>query len=58
MRGNPSELVPVSCKLPLKQFNVKRVHLWYSITLDDEISLVTKTAWTKEMQEYAKHIAG
>ena len=45
MRGNRSELaragtkvVPVSCKLPLKQFNVKRVHLRYSITLDDKIA--------------------
>ena len=33
-----TKVVPVSSKLPLKQFNVKRVHLWYSVTLDDEIA--------------------
>ena len=60
MRGNQSELalVPVSCKFPLKKF-VKRVHSWYSITLDNKIAefLLVTTAWTEEMQEYAKHIA-
>ena len=44
MRGNWSEpawagtkVIPVSCKLPRKQFNVKRVHLWYSVALGNEI---------------------